>query len=219
MRRGKTRTLGSILSAAATFCARAVAYLKTPAGESSHAINLSQPDTPVLRDLKNGLLVAYLVDEGSSFTYVQNRHLSEAGLTLDGLHEIGVSNLRKIANERIRVQEYGSAFAVFLDGNFEASLILVDWLWSQALAHLVKTDFVAAIPARDVLAFCDAESTKGLSELRQIVGRLEKGDHCSRPSYTAGTKSSGPDMLPNSALLTDVFSSLRCACSAPQRGR
>jgi len=44
-----------------------------------------------------------------------------------------------MANDGVRVQEYGSVFAVFMDGNFEASLILVDWLWSQALAHLVKT--------------------------------------------------------------------------------
>jgi uncharacterized protein YtpQ (UPF0354 family) len=169
------------MNAAATFCARAVAYLKTPADESSPTVRLSQPDSPVLRDLKNGLLVAYLVDEGNGFTYVQHRHVSDAGLTLDELHEAGVSNLHKIADDRIRVQEYGSVFAVFLDGNFEASLILVDWLWSQALAHLVKSGFVAAIPARDVLAFCDAESTQGLSELRQIVGRLEKGDHLLTP--------------------------------------
>src|SRR5262245_21681297 len=97
---------------------------------------------PVLRDLGNGLLVAYLVDEGDSFTYVQNRHLSAARLTSEQLHELGVENLSQMVRERIRVQEYGSVYAVFLGGHFEASLILVDWLWSQALAHLVQTTFV-----------------------------------------------------------------------------
>jgi hypothetical protein len=56
---------------------RACAYLKVklPPEDSDSDLSLSHDDSPVLRDLGNGLLVSYLVDENSKFTYVQNRHL------------------------------------------------------------------------------------------------------------------------------------------------
>ena len=165
------------MNATAKFCQRAIAYVKVPAPETPDEVALSEADSPVLKDLENGLLVAYLVDEDGSFTYVQHRHVTDAGISLAQLHDFGITNLRQIAEERLRVQEYGSVYAVFLEGNFEASLILLDSLWTEGLAHLVKNGFAAAIPARDILAFCDSSSTEGLAELRQIVSRAENGDH------------------------------------------
>ena len=39
-----------------------------------------------MRDLGNGLLVAYLVDEGSTYGYVQYRDLQSSGVTEAELH-------------------------------------------------------------------------------------------------------------------------------------
>ena len=60
------------------FCARALAYLKPalPGDEPDEAdIVLSREHSPVLTNLNNGLLVAYLVDQVDHFRYVQQRHL------------------------------------------------------------------------------------------------------------------------------------------------
>jgi uncharacterized protein YtpQ (UPF0354 family) len=67
--------------------------------------------------------------------------------------------------------------AVFLDGNFEASLILLDELWNQRLSQLISGQFAVVLPARDVLAFCDPSSSEGLAELKRIVSRVAGGDH------------------------------------------
>lgn len=162
---------------ATNFCRKAIAYLKAPAPKTADAVSLSEQDSPVLRELGNGLLVAYVVDDGSSFSYVQNHHLEEAGIDLIQLHEYGVENLRKIAHEKLKVQEYGPVYAVFLDGNFEASLILLDYLWVERFSRLVQDQFAVALPARDVLAFCDTSSSEGLAELKRVVSRIEGGDH------------------------------------------
>ena len=77
----------------------------------------------------------------------------------------------------MRVTRYGDIYAVMLDGTFEASLILVDGLWDVSFAALAPHGIVAAIPARDILAFCDATSTEGLAELRQLIERVQGGDH------------------------------------------
>jgi len=75
----------------------------------------------------------------------------------------------------VRVTPYGSVIAVSLDGNFDASLILLDELWNGPLAHFVESGFVAAVPSRDVLAFCDRDSDAGRNELRGVISRVMSG--------------------------------------------
>ncbi len=43
---------------------------------------------------------------------------------------------------------------------------------------LSAVNVVVAVPARDILAFCDVASLDGLSELRRIAAKItENGDH------------------------------------------
>jgi uncharacterized protein YtpQ (UPF0354 family) len=163
------------------FCARALACLKRalPADETDEAdIVLSREHSPVLTNLNNGLLVAYLVDEADHFQYIQQRHLDGAGLTRAELHQRCIANLRALLKQKeIKVQPYGNVFAILCGGHFEASAVLVDGLWDNALAHLAPNGFVVAIPCRDILAFCDARNASGLQELRGIIERAQDGDH------------------------------------------
>jgi Protein of unknown function (DUF1444) len=163
------------------FCARALACLKRalPGDEPDEAdIVPSREHSPVLTNLNNGLLAAYLVDEVSHFQYVQQRHLDSAGLTQAELHQQCIATLRTLLKQKdIKVQPYGNVFAILCGGNFEASAVLVDGLWNNALAHLAPNGFVVAIPCRDILAFCDAGNASGLQELRQLIERTQDGDH------------------------------------------
>jgi uncharacterized protein YtpQ (UPF0354 family) len=139
-------------------------------------------DAPVLKDLGNGLLVAYVVDVGARLQSVQQRRFEESGVIESDLHSYAVRNLTVLARDKLRIERHGSVFIVFLEGNFEATLILVDDLWDATLARTVSTGFVAAIPARDILAFCDVDSLEGITELRQVVARANaSGDHLLTP--------------------------------------
>jgi uncharacterized protein YtpQ (UPF0354 family) len=153
---------------------RAIAYLKPNLtnDESEATVSLKHEDSPVLRDLHNGLLVAYLVDEGTRFDYLQNRHLIAAGIDEDRLHKTAVGNLYSLAERHLRIQPYGPVFSLFMNGNFEASVLLLDTVWDISLAKHVKEEFVAAVPARDVLAFGDSSSPAAVAELRAIINRL-----------------------------------------------
>jgi Protein of unknown function (DUF1444) len=161
--------------------ARAIAYLKAklPDEDPGVAVSLSPEDSPVLRDLGNGLLVSYVVDEGKNFGYVQKRHLFAAGIGASELHKSAIDNLYTLAEKHLRIQPYGPVFAVFMEGNFEASVLLLDTVWEVSLAKHVREEFVAAVPARDVLAFGDSSSPEAITELRTMIGRLKtsKGDH------------------------------------------
>ncbi|MFL6439457.1 MAG: hypothetical protein ACJ71Q_17915 [Terriglobales bacterium] len=159
---------------------RAIAYLKRKLPEDrSPTMSLSHEDSPVLRDLNNGLLISYIVDEEDSFSYVQNRHLLAAGIDQNTLHKAAINNLYSVAEKHLKVQPYGSVFAVFMEGNFEASILLLDTVWDNSFAKCVREGFVAAIRARDVLAFGDSCSAEAINELRAIVDRVISGpaDH------------------------------------------
>jgi uncharacterized protein YtpQ (UPF0354 family) len=153
-----------------------VAYLKRALPEEplpgEHLVELSYADTPVMKDLENGLLVAYLVDQGDSYGYVQYKDLETAGVGEPELHTAGIENLRLLAEQRLRVQQYGSIFTLLMGGTFEASMLLLDDLWERSFAEYVDGPFLVAIPARDVLAFGDASSPGAVIELNAVVERL-----------------------------------------------
>lgn len=160
-------------TSAEAFCQRAIAYLKVQAPASDVIeLTLSPADSPILQPFAQDLLVAYLVDEGESFAYVQQRHLDQAGISPQALHLIGLRNLAALAEERADVRAHGELFAVLLDGHFEASLLLLDEFWSQWYAQLLPNGAIAALPARDVLAFTDAANTTGIAQLHQLCERL-----------------------------------------------
>jgi uncharacterized protein YtpQ (UPF0354 family) len=154
------------------FCLRSVAYLKAaiPSGEGS-AMPLSEYDSPILTNLGNGLLVAYVVDEDSSFSYAQGRHLRAAQLSIEQLHQAALANLSLLVKENAQVKQHGNIYAVLMDGNFEASVLLIESFWSQWYCNLAPNGFIAALPARDLLAFGDQANALAVEELKQLCAR------------------------------------------------
>ena len=168
-------------STARDFCLRAIAYVKVvlPDDDSSVPVVVPAADLPVLKVLESGLLVAYVVDEGDRFAYVQRRHLVAAALREDELHAIAIKNLHAFAESNAQVVPHGAMYAVLAGGNFEASLLLVEDFWSSWYKHLAPSGFAAAIPARDLLAFGDLRSQEALADLHALCLRAtaNKVDH------------------------------------------
>lgn len=161
------------------FCFRAIAYVKAalPIDEPP-TVTLDLANSPVMKKVAPSLAATYVVDTSNSFTYIQHRHLSVAGVTAEELHSKAIYNLAAMAQTQVKVQPYGNIYAVLMDGNFEASLILFDGFWVQSCAHLAPNGFVAAFPARDILAFTDAANTQGIQELYQLCTRVgSTSDH------------------------------------------
>lgn len=84
-----------------------------------------------------------------------------------------VANLTALAERHAEVRPYGNIHAVLMGGNFEASIILVDEFWSEWYAQLAPDRFLAAFPARDLLAFGNASAAVS-TELNEF---LESANH------------------------------------------
>lgn len=163
-----------------TFLSKATACIKAagsvPSGAAGTALPFDQ--APVVTDLGNGLVVVYLVDDGQQLQYVQNHHLAAINAQPKALHEMGLINLAALAKAKLRIVAQGAIHGLLLDGMFEASLLLLDDLWDGPLAGYAPNGPVAAIPTRDVLAFCDAKSEQGIVGLRELCTRtMSGGDH------------------------------------------
>jgi hypothetical protein len=162
-----------------TFCSRAIAYLKAtyPTDDPEPGLELSLEDSPVFSDFLPGMAVAYLVDQGDSFSYVQYRHLWEDGLEPRELNRIGLENLAELASRSVEVRGYGDIYVVSMGGNFEAALLLVGAFWDDWYSEVASEPVLAAAPARDILAFGSAESPPTRAALAGLASRLPEFDH------------------------------------------
>jgi uncharacterized protein YtpQ (UPF0354 family) len=161
---------------------QAIAYIKAsnPAPVAGEKVIELPPDaTPVVRRYSEDLCICYMVDCGKHYEYVQESHLTAEQIDRDELHRIGLQNLKLVVARRdARVQPYKNIFAFLMGGDFEASVILMDELWDREFRQFVKGDYAAAIPARDILSFCDSNSAEGISELQELIERMQPvGDH------------------------------------------
>lgn len=51
-------------------------------------------------------------------------------------------------------------------------------LQQGSLKNYIINDYIVAIPSRDVLVFCDSQSTQAIEELKSVIQRVwEDGDH------------------------------------------
>lgn len=138
---------------------------------------------PLLVGIKGVFGVMYARDTGNQFQYLNADELSALGLTTQALHAKALSNLaRKLRGENgqtgLRTQHMTHATGLVFDGHLEASLVLLDSLWENALKKRLPNGAVVCIVAPDICAFCDSQSPEGLAELRGMSERVSSnGDH------------------------------------------
>ena len=150
--------------------------MKLPNGES-----LPEESQPVVRASRGAFGVMYALDRGQDFIFTTRGDMAKAGLTLHELHEIGLHNLGQQCNGtpglKLLPQE-GGWFGLVMGGHFEASLVLLDQIWDEALKEHIPNGAVVGIPARDKCVFCDAKSREGIAKVHDGVKRVyATGDH------------------------------------------
>jgi hypothetical protein len=129
---------------------------------------------PPARATAGVFAVGYHVDAGSHWASVGRDEMSAAGMNLNVLHRQALSNLMKLVKGQpgLRLVEHPPYYGLLLDGDHEACLVLLDGLWDHLFADKTPNGAVVAIPARDVLSFCDANSHEGIAALREVCTRI-----------------------------------------------
>jgi uncharacterized protein YtpQ (UPF0354 family) len=138
--------------------------------ESLKARGAEQPPENVFDDLNEELVVVYAEDSPKNIRYLTPKNLHDTGVARAELRGLAVENLKRLL-PRIEVHPGPLFSMVKADGNYEASLLLFDGLWSNGQIR-VDGDFVVAIPARDVLLVTGSRNPAGIAKLRELAARV-----------------------------------------------
>jgi hypothetical protein len=141
-------------------------------------IPLSGPDQPVVEELPGDLLVMYAFDLPGRFVFLARRHREALSLEQGDLRQLSVRNLVK-RRPKPKIRQTDRTITLILDGDLEASLLLVDMLWEQ-LAPRIPGDLVAAVPARDTIAVTGTGLDGGVSVLSYAARQIWESPRVNR---------------------------------------
>ena len=165
-----------------------VPVIKRSVKLSEQTVRLSGADEPIVEHLAGDLLIMYAFDLPGHFMYVARRHCQALSLEAGDLRPLSVRNL-VTRRAKPQIKQTDKVIMLVLDGDLEASLLLVDMLWEQ-LTPQIPGDLIAAVPVRDTLAVSGTGVDGGLAVLNHAVRRFWE-----RPS-------ANPKLLLTPSLLT-----------------
>lgn len=115
--------------------------------------------------LNDHLSIVYAVDTPHNVSYVESSWFDGRGVEREGLRRRAVDNLRaKLPG--LEVQRGGGLNLVVAGGYYEASVLLFDDFWEREAPRL-RGEAVVAVPARDVLIFCNGDDARAVEDLRR----------------------------------------------------
>jgi len=155
---------------------RIVPVIRRQAPRSDDVIVLAPEFRPISENLVGELLVMYAFDLPGHFEYASGHSCSILGLDPESLRKLSVRNLTRLRSKPEILRPSGAVNMLRLDGDLEASLLLVDHLWPQ-IASAIAGEVVVGVPSRDVLAVSGTGVTGGIEMLRRAVERAWKRAH------------------------------------------
>lgn len=113
------------------------------------------------------LVILYGQDSANRIDYLRSEQLAELKLKRADLRALACRNLERLLPALEVVGKHG-IYRLGAGGDYEASLLLLDSVWSRP-ELVVKGELVIAIPTRDVLLVTGSEDARGLAQVRRMV--------------------------------------------------
>lgn len=126
-------------------------------------------DGPIVRQFSTSLIITYMIDEPGALVFVRERDVDRT--MRDDLHARALDNLRQHTQRRkLRFEPKGATHVAKLDGQHDASLLLLDELWDPPTRVVdPEGELVVAVPHRNVLAFTGSTARGGVVQLRGAI--------------------------------------------------
>jgi uncharacterized protein YtpQ (UPF0354 family) len=131
-----------------------------------------KPAEHVFEALNEDLVVVYAQDTPHNIRYLSADDVSQLGLRKGELRALAVANLRRLL-PGVELRRGALLSMIRAGGDYEASLLLFDDIWSGGKLE-VDGEVVVAIPARDLLLFTGSRSRDGIAKLRQVAAQASR---------------------------------------------
>ena len=117
----------------------------------------------------NELVIVYAQDDPNRMRYLTTKE--DFGLSREELRSLAIANLKRVL-PKIEMGRVGDVALMSAGGNYEASLLLIDEIWSSGQIQ-VNGDIVVAIPTRDALLVTGSRSRSGLKLVRELTAKFK----------------------------------------------
>ena len=117
--------------------------------------------------LNRELVVMYAFDSETGISFASTEDIQAFDIAGPALRKRAVANLMGYLPDISR-EGSNSLFLLVADGNYEASLLLADKIWTRDNFD-VAGDIVVFVPARDVLLVTGSEDAEGLAAARSLI--------------------------------------------------
>jgi uncharacterized protein YtpQ (UPF0354 family) len=124
------------------------------------------PDS-VYEELNSDLVIVYAEDSPNSVRYLVAKDLEEAHIDRKDLRGLACTNLLRQL-PKVKKEGAKNLYILNVGGDYEASLLLLDSVWSDVQKD-VHGDIVVAIPTRDVLMVTGSQDSQALKEMKKLV--------------------------------------------------
>ncbi len=118
-------------------------------------------------EYNDDLVVLYAHDSPQNIKYFGQEDLEATGIKKEDLRELSVKNLKSIL-PKIELHGSDGFYMMTAGGDYEASLLLFDSIWSGTQIR-VEGDYVIAIPSRDLLLITGSKNSEGLEKLQKLA--------------------------------------------------
>ncbi len=115
------------------------------------------------------LVIVYAQDDPNRMRYLTTQE--DFGLSREELRSLAIANLKRVL-PKIEKGRVGDVALMSAGGNYEASLLLIDDIWSSGQIQ-VNGDIVVAIPTRDTLLVTGSRSRSGLKLVRELTAKFK----------------------------------------------
>jgi uncharacterized protein YtpQ (UPF0354 family) len=121
----------------------------------------------VYEDFNADLIILYAEDSPKNIHYLTPKNLDDAKIERKDLRQLACQNLKRLI-PKIECHGANGLYMVTAGGDYEASLLLLDSIWSDGQMK-VQGDIVVAIPTRDLLLVTGSQDQEGIAKVKQMV--------------------------------------------------
>ena len=120
-------------------------------------------------DYNDELVILYAMDEEKRTRYLMADE--QIGVARKDLRKLAVENLDRLLPS-VQLAQAGDVGMMTANGDYEASLLLLDEIWRSGRIKM-NGDIVVAIPAKDVLMVTGSKSRKGIAAVRELAAKYK----------------------------------------------
>jgi len=127
----------------------------------------NEPVSLVYEKYNDKLVIVYAEDGENGIAYFTTERFKESGLNKDSLFPIAFRNLDAVL-PKIEILGEKGYYMITAGGNYEASLILLNDIWTKENMP-VKGDIIIAIPTRDLLLVTGSKDSEGIKKIKSVA--------------------------------------------------